>query len=376
MNFIPLNESLYEQAVELAVSLYKNEANACPLLPSAQSAEFVSVCREQAEKDIKELCSSADGSALAAVTDNGILAGYLAFPAVDIEGFFGVCYGAYSPLSANAFRDTQNEPGGMDCRKAASMLFQKVSALINEKRQNPITSFALTVFAHNSEVISSFVLNGFGIRCTDAIKRVENPIPYKNCTVQKDITLKTVDASLVISTCDRLLDATAELPSTELTLLTEGLYSLWSALGDHLEESPIFFSRWPPSFERFRNSLADHADSKFFLALDSGGTPAGFIQLQKEGENWISDSLCVKQKMAHICGTYVTPGYRADNGCVSVASILLKYIEETLYAEGIPYLGVDCETLNPTALRFWGKYFGTYTYSLHRRIDERCFYNG
>ena len=31
----------------------------------------------------------------------------------------------------------------------------------------------------------------------------------------------------------------------------------------------------------------------------------------------------------------------------------------------------DCETLNPTALNFWGKYFDPYTYSFARRIDER-----
>ena len=29
------------------------------------------------------------------------------------------------------------------------------------------------------------------------------------------------------------------------------------------------------------------------------------------------------------------------------------------------------ETLNPTALNFWGKHFDHYTYSFARRIDER-----
>ncbi len=31
----------------------------------------------------------------------------------------------------------------------------------------------------------------------------------------------------------------------------------------------------------------------------------------------------------------------------------------------------DCEILNSTALKFWGKYFVNYTYSFARRIDER-----
>lgn len=39
--------------------------------------------------------------------------------------------------------------------------------------------------------------------------------------------------------------------------------------------------------------------------------------------------------------------------------------------DGIKRIGVDCETINPTAFRFWGKYFDSYTYSFIRRIDER-----
>lgn len=38
---------------------------------------------------------------------------------------------------------------------------------------------------------------------------------------------------------------------------------------------------------------------------------------------------------------------------------------------GKTYLGVDYETVNPTALHFWTKYFTPYTYSYIRRIDER-----
>ncbi len=59
-------------------------------------------------------------------------------------------------------------------------------------------------------------------------------------------------------------------------------------------------------------------------------------------------------------------------------NVAVKYVEEAVEisvkeyeAEGKTYLGVDCETLNPTALRFWGKYFDNYTYSYIRRLDER-----
>jgi len=38
--------------------------------------------------------------------------------------------------------------------------------------------------------------------------------------------------------------------------------------------------------------------------------------------------------------------------------------------EGYAYLGVDYESLNPTAYAFWQKYFSAYTHGLVRRIDE------
>ncbi|MBQ8597688.1 MAG: hypothetical protein IJ409_07870, partial [Lachnospiraceae bacterium] len=50
---------------------------------------------------------------------------------------------------------------------------------------------------------------------------------------------------------------------------------------------------------------------------------------------------------------------------------ILSYICETYRLEGYQLLGEDCETLNPTALRFWTKYFIPYTYSYIRRFDER-----
>ena len=55
-----------------------------------------------------------------------------------------------------------------------------------------------------------------------------------------------------------------------------------------------------------------------------------------------------------------------------IAEGLLEYVCQAAEQDGKIYLGVDCETLNPTALRFWGKHFMPYTYSYTRRIDERC----
>ena len=60
--------------------------------------------------------------------------------------------------------------------------------------------------------------------------------------------------------------------------------------------------------------------------------------------------------------------YRGQN----IAAKILAYLCETYQKEGYPIIGVDCETLNPTALHFWGKYFSPYTYTYIRRFDERA----
>ena len=54
-----------------------------------------------------------------------------------------------------------------------------------------------------------------------------------------------------------------------------------------------------------------------------------------------------------------------------IAQQLLGYVCRVCEGEGKRYLGVDCATLNQTALRLWGKYLDAYNSSYIRRIDER-----
>lgn len=50
---------------------------------------------------------------------------------------------------------------------------------------------------------------------------------------------------------------------------------------------------------------------------------------------------------------------------------LLSMLIQKLKAKGYTRLGVDFESLNPTAYGFWLKYFDAYTHSVVRRIDEK-----
>jgi GNAT superfamily N-acetyltransferase len=70
--------------------------------------------------------------------------------------------------------------------------------------------------------------------------------------------------------------------------------------------------------------------------------------------------------MRNICGAYLTEEHRGSG----VYRNLLALTLATLRREGVRRIGVDFETMNPTALGFWTKHFDRYTTSFARRIDD------
>ena len=220
---------------------------------------------------------------------DGKLIGYLIFEG-PWDGFFGLVKGVFSPLGGSAF-------GGDDRGKLASMLFEKVGNML---AADGICSYAISRYVHDTEVGSSFVMNGFGIRCSDAIMR----------------------------------------------------------LGDHKCTAPIFF---PTDLDQY-NAWFNREEVRVFVAKRDEKV-IGFLSIDAEAETFVTE----EPNISNICGAYVDPEYRGTG----VADMLLEYLCEVCEKDGMEYLGVDCETLNPTALRFWRKYFTNYTYSYARRIDER-----
>ena len=84
------------------------------------------------------------------------------------------------------------------------------------------------------------------------------------------------------------------------------------------------------------------------------------IDITGEGENFVG----YDKKMRNIHGTYCVPEFRGQN----VIQDLLEHVIRTLKTEGYELLGVDHESTNPTANRFWRKYFTDYTCSVLRKI--------
>jgi len=311
--FEKFSEKHIEEAVELALAELEAERTHCPDLPCVDFSE-------QLTGMLHWLSSQQFGKA--ALYD-GRLVGYLVF-AGPWDGFFGDVKGVFSPLGGSAFSYEFKNRG-----RLASMLFASAS---EEFVKQAVFSCALSRYAHDEEAARSFVLNGFGIRCSDSVREISSfAISYDPGNIHF-----------------------AELPPNEFERIRE----LRNGLVKHLERAPVFF---PTDMERYEQWFKN-GDLRVFAA-EADGEIIGFISLEDEAENFITRH----NTMKNICGAYFDEKYRGKG----TAQGLLGFIIETLKAEGVTHLGVDCETLNPTALNFWGKYFGPYTYSFARRIDER-----
>lgn len=313
MVFKKVEEKYVEEALELVSKEYQLERNKVTQLPDFDVIN-------QLRATLIELFQSKYG--LVALEEGKVI-GYLVFKG-PWDGVFGNCKGAFSPLEGSAF-------SGRDRGKLSSQLLSEVTEMM--VKEEGVTSFALSRYANDLEVGRALVFNGFGIRCTDSIMKLSNHI--KRDYYNSNLTF-------------------SELKNEEKSSILDLRYGLVK----HLLKAPVYY---PTHMEAYMEWFSKE-DIRVFVAREKGEI-IGFISIQEEGETFITEN----PRMKNICGAYVKEEYRG----MHVADDLLSFICSQCESEGMEYLGVDCETLNPTALRFWGKYFENYTYSYHRRIDER-----
>lgn len=355
MKFLKPNKEYVNQAVNLVIHSYENEKKVCQSLPSVNSDDF-ELCKNTLIENLSSFFEMQKGTI--AVTDDNTLSGFIVFPYDNINGFFSNGIGAYCPLLANAFSDTQNFSGGMSREKVASYLLQNEIERLSKIKHS---SFAITLNAHDTSIIDVFNMNGFGKRCSDLIKTVQS----RNVdSFYKNEKLKFDKISI------------NELKDEKNKDKLEQMFSLSLLLENHLIGSPVFLNKEIPNLDAFIEKETDK-NSTFYYAENQNGKLLGYISIGHEGENWISNSLCENRKMVSICGAITDNNYRGSfistktNKKTSIAEQILFYIENELSKTGIQYFGVDCETINPSAINFWSKYFETNTFSMHRIIDAR-----
>ena len=255
-----------------------------------------------------------------------LVTGFLAFFG-PWEGFHGVEKGVFSPLGASAF-------AGKEKGKTASLLLEAVAKeMVNDK----VFSIAMSRYADNEEVNRSLCLNCFGIRCSDTILSLQE---YNYSDKNPTITIEELKGENKLE-----------------------IKELYDKLTNHLAQSPCFFPTPADKDQRWFEN-----DEIRVLAARQGSRIVGYMAIDDEAETFLTE----RTDMSNICGAYVSEECRSQG----VAKQLLDAVAEKCTQEGKSYLGVDYETINPTALRFWTKYFVPYTYSFIRRIDERIYQHG
>ncbi len=230
--------------------------------------------------------------------------------------------GVYSPLHAHAA-----------VKENRKRIYQRLYQAAAEKwAQAGAASHTITLYDPDEDAKEAFFEYGFGKRCVDLMRSTDG----------MEVSFENLEFSELLK--------------------EEGkqIRHLRRALNTHLSKSPAFMK----SDEKVIESWLDkrEADPPRTFIAKMNGEICAYIEIQDEGENFITAHPFVQ----NICGAYCLPEFRGQN----IASALLNFVLDVLKRENIPLLGVDCESINPTAIHFWKKHFTPYTQSLVRRIDE------
>ena len=324
IEFEKLNENHFNEIIAMINSDFKIQATKCP--------ELLEINDDAKLRNLLNFISTQNYSKVVLIQNK--VAGFVAFLNA-WDGFFGNAKGTFSPFGTSAF--LQKNDFGIAREKIISMT---ISEMMADMVKDGITSFALSYFESDAYFMKTLVLLGFGIRCSDAIAFTKDVIEKTDSVPLKDVCPENISFR--------------ELPKDEKNLVRD----LRLKLAGHLASSPIFFPTNMETYDQwFKND-----DIRVFAAFNEEKI-VGFISISSEGETYFSEN----DSMTNICGTYFDPSLRGTG----IPQKLLNYVCKTVQDEGKKIIGVDYETLNPTALNFWTKYFKPYTYSFARRIDER-----
>ena len=327
------------EAEALALSCYDEERREVPALPEIHS--------------VPALKDFADNHMGAAALENGRLVGFLCsvapfdnvFRSTDVKGVF-------SPMLANA--------AILENRAAIYAALYQYAAL--KWVQAGAYSHAVCLYAHDEAALGQFFRYGFGLRCVDSIRTMQ-----RLDTMQQLDTMRRMDGQRLLKSGSAHegktgMSSLGEFVFTELKPEEYcQIYPLESMLNSHFRKSPFFMNRRLESCEEFCEECVRNKDRCF--AAFQKGEPCAYLKLSDTGETFITQA----SDYIHITGAFCLPEYRGRG----LYQNLLDYAVDILEKEGYTRLGVDFESINPTAYRFCSKYFTAYTQGVVRRIDER-----
>ena len=312
-----LDAGYFDTAVEMASENYLLERRSARGLCERANKSYFS-------KQLEELFSK--GAGRMAFEDN-TLVGFLAFSGVFPVNKSGA-KGALSPLWGYGIR--HNKRG-----EIIGKLFQNIAA---ELCGNYTQKLSVSVYAHDTEVLWTYLMSAFYLDITGVVRDVETPIEAK---MHGKYSFR-------------------EIEEKELIKHEQEIIELYRGLINHLRVSPVFYHchNFLPVENRFDDFLKDTMRifavfdcNKLISMVDSEPVDYGFAIDDPEARN-----------MGDI---FLEPIYRG----YGIAAALLKFANEELKTSGVRRLFVTHGTVNPTARGFWDKYFTNYFYSMTRLID-------
>lgn len=313
MNIVNFTNDYVEEAEKLAISNYLEEQKQTPILPKMDK--------------VPDLTDFAQNGLGVVALEQGRMIGFLGCYEPWEHAFDSNARGTFSPIHAHGAVIKNREI-------IYQHMYQKAAKLWIDRQ---ITYHAIAMYAHDQAAIHAFFTYGFGLRCVDAIRLLKGEIDYEETNIQFQ---------------ELLTDGEKQIRPLRLKLI------------EHLGESPCFMYSTEKEVQACLNRH-EQSNNRLFVAKDSDKIVA-FVELKGIGENFITE----KESMQNIGGAFCLPEYRGKN----IYQGLLQYVSRQLLKENYEYLGVDYESINPTANRFWPKNFTPYTNSLTRRIDE-CILN-
>jgi len=310
MQIIDFAAAYVERAVKIALQNYEEERRHVPDLPPVDAApDFIpfinnnlGVAAFEGESMLGFLCSVDPYKN--------------AFNSTDAIGIF-------SPMGANGAIGENRGKVYAHMYQAAGEKWIRAGA----------ASHAVCLYAHDKEAQAQFYRYGFGMRCVDAIRGM-NEIAAAPCEDYTFYELAPEDVLRVL----------------QLENLLDECY-----LG-----SPFFMFREPSGKDSFLKSY-EYYHSIYFVA-EYGGQIVAFIRAELDGETFIKNT----PGYLHVKGAFCLREHRGKG----VSQFLLNLLIHKLKTQGYTRLGVDFESFNPSGSGFWLKYFAAYNHSVVRRIDE------
>lgn len=329
------------QALELLKQGYQREKKYISFLPDFSSA---------ADKTGELQWFAGEKFGFMALKDGELLGFFCYYP--PFKGVYNTVkeFGSWSPLHAHGIKE-------MDDKQTAAVWSRLVQTAMEKASAEGSVYHSATLFRHETLLQEILHMYGFGNRYADSMLDVEKyGMTIKNQAANKD-TITDAGGFRISQTNEE--DFTIRQTCKEdFPVLRE----LRRGLSYHLTKAPCFCLHNENQFEEYIHERETSEGLVTFGLYNPDDKLIGFIDTNEDdGENFVSQGTDI----LNISGMFLSDDYRGKG----LAKLLVDAAVEEARNLGKAVLGVDYETMNPTARGFWEKYFTPYTLSLVRRID-------